>query len=73
MAPVFTYGLKFCVIVGSGELSITSVGSELLAPDDFEALGLDALDEHAAIPAARSPAAATAVSRLYLGTLNTIL
>jgi hypothetical protein len=76
MAPVDTYGLKFCVIEVSGELSITSGGAELVLPDDDDdpaAFGLEELDEHAATPAARNPAAATAMNRLWFGNLLFIL
>jgi hypothetical protein len=74
-APVDTYGLKSWVIEVSGELSITRVAAELLVPDDDDDAPppLEALDEHAATPAASSPADATATNRLWFGNLLFIL
>src|SRR5947209_19383856 len=66
-APVGTNGLKLCVMVDSGELSMTRVlpvaAALVLEPALPE---LELLDEHAASPAASKPAAPTAKSRLWL-------
>jgi hypothetical protein len=66
-ADVF-HGLKFLVRLFSGELSITSGGCE---PDEAELPFADEpepeeLDEQAAIPTTRKPAATMAASRLPL-------
>src|ERR1700761_2872975 len=68
-ACVGANGLKACVMVDSGELSITRVlpMALLLVPEELELeLELDPELEHAASPAASTPAAATAKSRLWL-------
>jgi hypothetical protein len=65
MAWVGTKGLNAWVIVLSGELSMTSVLDE---PEPFDPV-VEALDPHAAAPAARRAAAAlTATS--FLGPVN---
>src|SRR5712675_1337463 len=64
------YGLNAWVIVDSGELSMTRVLPVIAAPLELEpdpGLELElGLDEHAAIPPASTPAAATAKNRLWL-------
>ncbi len=80
-----TKGLKSCVMLFSGELSMTSAGALLLllpepvevleeadeeAPVEDGALVLDELlDEQAASPAARRPAAVTANALLVISLL----
>ena len=72
-AAVDTKGLKSCVMLFSGELSLTSASALLVLPEpvlveaeeeapvEVGALALDELlDEQAASPAARRPAAVTA-------------
>jgi hypothetical protein len=66
-----TNGLKFWVMLVSGEDSITRAGPvevEALAvePPVLEADGEDVLDEQAARPAARSPAAESATALLVV-------
>jgi hypothetical protein len=51
------------VIDVSGELSITKVAPEPVLPVDDES----EFDEHAAVPAASSPVAATATNILWIG------
>jgi hypothetical protein len=64
---VGTKGLKLCVMVDSGELSMTRV-FPVAAEPVFEPVlpEVELLDEHAASPAASKPAAPTARSRLWL-------
>jgi hypothetical protein len=67
-ADVF-HGLKLLVTLFSGELSITSGGSEpdeAEVPLEDEPPELEEPDEHAAMPTTRKPAAAIAASRLPL-------
>jgi hypothetical protein len=83
-AAVDTNGLKSCVMLFSGELSMTSAGALLLllpvpvdaleeaevAPVEDGALELcELLDEQAASPAARRPAAVTANALLVISLL----
>ena len=83
-AAVDTNGLKSCVMLFSGELSMTSAGALLVLPEPVEvlaeaeeeapvevgALALDELlDEQAASPAARRPAAVTANALLVISLL----
>jgi len=68
-------GLKFCVMLVSGEDSITRAGAlELVEPVELEpaageldpADGVDELDEQAARPAARRPVAPSASALLLV-------
>ena len=78
-----TNGLKSCVMLFSGELSMTSAGALLEVPVPVEALEeadvapvedgalelCELLDEQAASPAARRPAAVTANALLVISLL----
>jgi hypothetical protein len=70
MSPDVSNGLKSLVTLFSGELSITSGGSEPVEVEEVPEPDADVPDElpeeHAAMPATRKPAAAMAASRLPL-------
>ena len=68
-----TNGLKFCVMLVSGEDSITSAGALEVEAGELEPAvelleveGVDELDEQAARPAARRPVAASATALLLV-------